>query len=427
MTAISSLDAIVGENKDRFRPMIPTISHETQAAGRRYRSKKQRPCDHCRTRKVQCQINENEAICELCKRLGRSCTFVMKPLRKEHRLRHNERAENNRNRIGDLTLGSDDDQNMLHLMGSERVVDHDRDAILAMPSFWDPTSPQDQRTPSQFLQADWSAMEYSMDTPSYPLLMPSGAEQTSVDTDSFSHQAHCLREASESHADHQARGVSHFSNSHPLPSLPIQQAPSGPGAVLPTESDQFLISSQAVTDQCRDLTTSPGQRPYCAPTHDTTAAGASKSSSDTSSLFDTGRAVRQQINQAGSDWPRDFSLEKTKGFSNQVIGLSGESDPYVLRHYLYDVHDTYSMFRLNFRKIVDDRNTQLNTMNAGLGHPPLPTSEVPVQFILVDEAIWKDGLRATDQLFDGSSTLSSDSTQLDQLVPPDLGVRLLKL
>lgn len=357
----------------------------------------------------------------------------MKPLRKEHRLRHNDKVENNRDRIRDLILASDVDQNMLHVMGTERVVDHDRDAMLAMPSFWDPAPPHDdsfdQRTPSQFLQADWSAMEYSIDTPSYPLLMPGAAEQTSVNTESFSHQAHCLREDSEPHADDQASAVSHFSNSHPLPSVPTQRAPSGSGAVLPTESGQFLMSSQAVTDQCVDLTTSPGTRPAGAPTRDATAAaaGASKSGSDTSSLFDTGRAVRQQINQAGFDWPRDFSLEKTRDFSNHVVGLSSESDPYVLRHYLYDVHDTYSMFRLNFRKIVDDRNTQLNTMNAGLGHPPLPTSDVPVQFMLVDEAIWKDGLRATDQLFDGPSTLSSDSAQLDQLVPPDLGVRLLKL
>lgn len=50
--------------------------------GRKYRSKKQRPCDLCRSRKTHCRIMGSDSTCELCKKLSRQCTFVQKPLRR---------------------------------------------------------------------------------------------------------------------------------------------------------------------------------------------------------------------------------------------------------------------------------------------------------------------------------------------------------
>ncbi|KAH7325620.1 fungal-specific transcription factor domain-containing protein [Stachybotrys elegans] len=56
--------------------------------GRKYRSKKQRPCDLCRSRKIQCKLQGTggHVACELCARLDRQCTFVTVPLRRKHRL-----------------------------------------------------------------------------------------------------------------------------------------------------------------------------------------------------------------------------------------------------------------------------------------------------------------------------------------------------
>ena len=61
----------------------PQQQHDSN--GRRYRSKKQRPCDVCRSRKIQCKLHGNEVVCEMCKKLGRRCTYVLGPLRRKHR------------------------------------------------------------------------------------------------------------------------------------------------------------------------------------------------------------------------------------------------------------------------------------------------------------------------------------------------------
>lgn len=58
--------------------------------GRTYRSKKQRPCDICRSRRVQCKSLQRQhdgtaALCEMCVKLGLRCTFVKGPLRKRYR------------------------------------------------------------------------------------------------------------------------------------------------------------------------------------------------------------------------------------------------------------------------------------------------------------------------------------------------------
>src|SRR4051794_34317702 len=42
---------------------------------RKYMSKRQRPCDFCRSRKTACRI-ESSPPCRLCQQYGRECTFV---------------------------------------------------------------------------------------------------------------------------------------------------------------------------------------------------------------------------------------------------------------------------------------------------------------------------------------------------------------
>ncbi|KAF3801874.1 hypothetical protein GCG54_00015096 [Colletotrichum gloeosporioides] len=54
----------------------------TVAGTRRYRSKAQRPCDLCRARKALCNIPDPLQPCQLCKRIGRECTFVGNPGRR---------------------------------------------------------------------------------------------------------------------------------------------------------------------------------------------------------------------------------------------------------------------------------------------------------------------------------------------------------
>ncbi len=133
-----------------------------------------------------------------------------------------------------------------------------------------------------------------------------------------------------------------------------------------------------------------------------------------------------QLPLSKADWPLEYSLDSRKGYSNQLIGLSCESDPFLLRHYYYNAYDTYPMFRLDFRKVKDEENTQKVPKNPSdeLSHPP--TGYPPIQFVMTNEDIWKDSLTAAEGILSGS-TEKDDLELLKKLVPPDLGSQLLKL
>lgn len=59
------------------------MSPKDGAPTRKYRSRKQKPCDNCRRRRVCC-VRDAEGDCALCSRRGIPCTFSSEP---ERRLR----------------------------------------------------------------------------------------------------------------------------------------------------------------------------------------------------------------------------------------------------------------------------------------------------------------------------------------------------
>ncbi|KAI7970947.1 hypothetical protein EIK77_000614 [Talaromyces pinophilus] len=134
------------------------------------------------------------------------------------------------------------------------------------------------------------------------------------------------------------------------------------------------------------------------------------------------------IRQDGiGDWPSEFSLDARRGYSNQLIGLSCESDPYLLRNYYYNKHDTYPMFRLDFRKMKDDASVQPFLETSAYGNSPLPADSPPVQFVMTHEDIWKDSQKFVEAIQSGGSTEEGDFEFLKKIVPADLGPRLIKL
>lgn len=138
------------------------------------------------------------------------------------------------------------------------------------------------------------------------------------------------------------------------------------------------------------------------------------------SHMDLGRNGTQNLS-------REFSLYSRKGYSSQLIGLSSESDPFLIRHYYHNEHDTYTMYRLHFRKVVDDVSLPQyqNGIMADQNHMPLgPT---PIQFVMADEEIWADDVKATEAMLSGNHTEEGDMELLGKLVPPDLEARLLRL
>lgn len=128
-----------------------------------------------------------------------------------------------------------------------------------------------------------------------------------------------------------------------------------------------------------------------------------------------------------SDWPVEFSLDSKKGYSNQLVGLSHETDPYLLRNYFYDAADTHPMFRLNYRKVYEDANLAPFAKPPPEGLPLPPDWDMPVQFVMSNEDIWKDSLSSVEKTLSGNATEKDDMELLRRLVPAEVGSRLLKL
>ena len=135
--------------------------------------------------------------------------------------------------------------------------------------------------------------------------------------------------------------------------------------------------------------------------------------------------LEKQEAPRNGDWSSDFSLDERPGYSSQLIGLSSETDPFLLRHYQYDTRDTFRMFALDFRKVIDDVNMPGPTASSQSSQ--IPASDIPVQFVMTDEEICKDDVKIIDQDFAGSNTEAEDHALLYKIVPIDLGSRLLKL
>jgi len=135
-----------------------------------------------------------------------------------------------------------------------------------------------------------------------------------------------------------------------------------------------------------------------------------------------------QSTTSDGDWPEEFSLDARPGYSTQLIGLSNESDPFLLRHYRYDMLDNHTMFRLDYRKITDDVNLQSHIRSiASCGTPKIPASEIPIQFVMIDKRICEENVKAVEKDFSVHNSETEDCALLKKIVPEDLGFRLLKL
>lgn len=100
------------------------------------------------------------------------------------------------------------------------------------------------------------------------------------------------------------------------------------------------------------------------------------------------------------------TLDQLKGFSSQVIGASGESDPWLLRHCKFDDHGFLLFHQVHFR-------------NAG----GVPLEEkIPVHFLVTADQLY-------EQTKDETKFAPRDQARedLNALVPLDCGQRLVSL
>lgn len=130
---------------------------------------------------------------------------------------------------------------------------------------------------------------------------------------------------------------------------------------------------------------------------------------------------------SGIGWSHDFALESRLGYSHHYIGSSCESDPYLLRNYLYDDVDIYHMFRLDFRKIQDDASLQPYLQSTSADALSLQTDHQPIQFVMTSEHIWKNHSKFVEQVQSGSHTEADDLARVNELVSAKMGTRLVNL
>lgn len=102
------------------------------------------------------------------------------------------------------------------------------------------------------------------------------------------------------------------------------------------------------------------------------------------------------------------TLDQLKGFSYQLIGASGESDPWLLRHCKFDEHGFLLVHQVHFR-------------NAG----GVPLDEkIPVHFLVTDDQLYGPAKAETRIAPDESHPLRET---LNTLVPLECGQRLVSL
>ena len=309
-----------------------------EPTGRKYRSKKQRPCDICRSRKIHCQIPRNGAVCECCKRLNRTCTFELEPLKRSAR--------------------------------------------------------PDVRPPAMLAAPANPALPFAVSGAS-----PHGEPPVqTADSMTLDLLDSWLRSDV---AGYSPCRLSDF-NQLPMETPPVPaegvgstSPPSGAGSVSP------IFRSGSAVDVVNMQNTRPDQ--FC-PAHDEYSAG----------------------------WPEAFSLETRKGYSNHLIGLSCESDPYLLRFYEYDARDMYTMFRLDYRRIQDEAREASEASEANGSQSRPPSGYMPIQFALTDEQVLQDGVKEVERLYAGKSgssqrTEEDDIALVHSLVSSDLGDRLVRL
>ena len=100
------------------------------------------------------------------------------------------------------------------------------------------------------------------------------------------------------------------------------------------------------------------------------------------------------------------TLDGLSGVSSQVIGASGESDPWLLQHCRFDDHGFLPFHRVHFR-------------NAG----GVPLEEkIPVHFLVTAEQLYDTSKEATR-----FPKRASIRDELELLVPPECGQRLVAL
>lgn len=329
------------------------------AQTRPYRSKRQRPCDLCRIRKVGCQI-EGTGPCFLCRKNGVHCSYDMQPLKRQ--------------RLDDEPLS------YVH-PNDEAALDQRARGQQPSPANDNVATPRTDF--SQYLR-DWQP-DHGEETPSGDLTMLMA----------------------------------------PSTQLTIAPLPD-----LITDDQPWLQDWLAAEGNAPESTFDQGHRP----SDSEQLLDGTYSAQVPPSLIAVGDDVREPVPAP--------SLDGLPGVSAQYLGLSGHTDPYLLRHFRWDEEHQRKYFKLHFRRasMQTGMSTHLNTLlnspadRSDFGHAASHNDVVgeashegiPVQFALpvtdIAEAEKRDTMFRQD-----TSSPETLRKELFELIAPADGIRLIDL
>ncbi|KAL3469799.1 hypothetical protein BJX99DRAFT_240629 [Aspergillus californicus] len=268
---------------------------------RPYRSKRLRPCDTCRRRKVACRI-ESQPPCENCRNGGIDCLFETPPVKRRRIIPANPSPAHDA-----LPMAPWDDVDSDVVATGALLRDH-----VAEIRPWDLRDPTINGVNLSAAMLDWNTIEDSQIA--FDFLQGTDAA--------------------------------------------LLQDPAGPA------STNSSVSS---------MQHSPGAE-----------------------------TKKQQIR----------SLDKQEGFSCQYFGLSGESDPYLLRHFRFSSNGETRFFKVHFRSLAAE---------GGIGDH----SQLPVQFMVSSDEL--GNAMKSETTFGVESPLEDIRARLNSMVRPEDGQRLVKI
>lgn len=279
----------------------------------------------------------------------------------------------------------------------------DSDIAIDLGSFLPPTANNCQALSPSLLPANWSGVHFPLGRS--PLRLPEsenhgGPGQVQVPCPGGDNQLH--------HVPTSEQRAEQLPNIDPI----FAGSPQGTASSTNSGGSQIDVPDVGGQNNGRSVSLAMGAGMDDFPRRSSNAANAMDVERDDSSA---------------SDWPAEFSLDWREGFSHQLIGLSSELDPYLLRHYKYDATDTYSGYRLHYRKAMEDARSRPYDHNPPTGQPRLPAGDFPVQFVLNDGDIWKEDVEAMERILAGGSVERDDLEYVNRLVPVDIGSRLVTL
>ncbi|OBT70773.1 hypothetical protein VF21_10190 [Pseudogymnoascus sp. 05NY08] len=123
------------------------------------------------------------------------------------------------------------------------------------------------------------------------------------------------------------------------------------------------------------------------------------------------------------------TIDQRTEFYGSYFGLSGESDPYLLRHYLYDESNEFPFLRVIYRAtetgLQDPTRPGWQTSGFACPTPSSQKAPVPIQFLLTSNELGEEAKKVGPTY--SPATPQSTKLELDGLLDDEHGRRLILL